>query len=96
MQFSDYLLERLKKKYTLELFKTLPQDLHNCLKRVLCLKFDGEPPYDHILQCLDLCYEKAVKANSPICPPSMTDKVFSPKIKNYIFEWNHTIGNRFR
>ena len=53
MSFSDYLRERLKKKYyTFEQFK-LPNDLHDCLKLVLRLKFDSEPPYKHILQYIN-------------------------------------------
>ena len=96
MSLSDYLRERLKKKYyTFEQFK-LPKDLHDCLKLVLRLRFDSEPPYKYILQCINQCYKKAVSASTPTCPTMMSEKVYYPNIENYIFEWNHTIGNRFR
>ena len=52
MQFSDFLRHRLKRYYSRELFTKIPENLQVCLKRVMCIKFNEEPPYDQILQCL--------------------------------------------
>jgi len=49
MDFQDFLRERLQKQFTRQLFKMIPVDLHECLKKILCLKFHEEPPYDFIL-----------------------------------------------
>ena len=70
MKFSDFLLERLQKKYTRKLFQMIPNDLYDCLKKVLCLKFDQEPPYDYILKNLQNCFMKANRALTPQAPPS--------------------------
>ena len=70
MDFQDFLRERLKKQFSRQLFKMIPIDLHECLKKILCLKFNEEPPYDYILYCLNLCFEKVVNARIPIGPPS--------------------------
>ena len=66
-------MERMKKQYSLQLFKMVPKDMHDCLKQVLCLKFEMEPPYDYILHCLNLCFEKLIRDREPVCPPSMSD-----------------------
>jgi len=70
MDFQDFLRERLQKQYTRQLFMMIPIDLHECLKKILCLKFHEEPPYDYILKSLQNCFEKAIHARIPKCPPS--------------------------
>lgn len=49
------LQERQKKKYTLQLFKMIPNRLHSLLKEVLCLDFDQEPPYSRLISALSSC-----------------------------------------
>jgi len=68
----------------------IPIDLNECLKKILCLKFNEEPPYDYILYCLNLCFEKVVNARIPIGPPS------NDLAPQYVFEWNRTLANRVR
>ena len=89
----------------------IPNDLYDCLKKVLCLKFDQEPPYDYILENLQNCFMKANVALTPQAPPSSmsinssflksaaSDKRQDDSdlpINTYVFEWNRTIANRFK
>ena len=50
-KFQDLLKERLKRHYSCQLFKMVPNNLQECLKSVLCLKYEDTPNYDHILNC---------------------------------------------
>ena len=69
----------------------------DCLKQVLCLKFESEPPYDYIFSCLNLCLEKVLQDDEPNRPLRIYDNSFLKQAyKNYDFEWNNTIGSRFR
>ena len=97
LDFQDYLQKRLQKTYTRQLFSMIPQDLNMCLKRVLMLAFDQEPPYDYILSSLQHCFEKAVAMNTPIGPPSCA-AALSQRVDQdiYVFEWNRTLANRVR
>eukprot|EP00353_Schmidingerella_taraikaensis_P010003 CAMPEP_0185569004 /NCGR_PEP_ID=MMETSP0434-20130131/1771_1 /TAXON_ID=626734 ORGANISM="Favella taraikaensis, Strain Fe Narragansett Bay" /NCGR_SAMPLE_ID=MMETSP0434 /ASSEMBLY_ACC=CAM_ASM_000379 /LENGTH=396 /DNA_ID=CAMNT_0028183663 /DNA_START=258 /DNA_END=1450 /DNA_ORIENTATION=+ len=95
-RFGDFLRERLKKKYSVRLLQMVPAHLQPICKRVLCLNFEEEPPYDAILKCLQECFEMAVVASQPVCPPSMAGSAHVDPLKNYVFEWNRTVGNRFR
>ena len=85
----------------------IPIDLYDCLKKILCLNFGDVPPYDYILKSLEICFEKAVNANTPKCPPSMNiwkGQVAVPQknvveltgSNNYVFEWNRTLARRVR
>ena len=97
MRLKDFLFERLKRKYTEQLIKMLPKDMHDCLRQVLQLGFETEPPYEYVLCCLNLCFEKLIRDTEPSCPPSMRDNGLLQKAYKYHnFEWNNTIGNRFR
>ena len=40
----------------------IPVELHEVFKTCICLKFQEEPPYDELLECLQVCFEKAVNA----------------------------------
>ena len=65
MIFRDFLAERLKKKYTRQLFKMIPSEMCDCLKKVFMMGFDEEPPYDEILKCLQTCFEESLRTDSP-------------------------------
>ena len=98
MDFQDYLQKRLQKTYTRQLFSMVPRDLHNCLKKVLMLAFDQEPPYDYILDQLQKCFDQAVNMSMPIGPPSCAAALNqrNEQIDRYVFEWNRTLANRVR
>ena len=51
--FLSTLQERFKTTLVRKLFKMVPPDLVGCLKKVLCLRYDEEPPYDYLLACLE-------------------------------------------
>ena len=70
MDFQDFLRERLQKQYTHQLFKMIPVDLHNCLKKVITMRFTDEPPYERIDKCLQVCFEKSILASIPKSPIS--------------------------
>ena len=76
----------------------IPPDLFECLKKVFCMNFSDEPPYDYIMKSLQHCFEKALNATVPKCPPSMkAAPPQSPKLgNNYVFEWNRTLAKRVR
>lgn len=107
MSFSDLLKERLLKQYTRELFKMLPLDLHDSLKKVLCMRFDQEPPYEQIIDGLEKCFKRAVISCEPQCPPSggsspigLSDRNrvsnMQQEMHSYVFEWNRSLGSKFR
>ena len=98
MDFQDYLQKRMQKTYTRQLFTMIPQDLHTCLKRVLMLQFDEEPPYDDILNTLQSFFEKSVALKTPSGPPSCAAVLNSrvEQIDSYVFEWNRTLASRVR
>ena len=95
------LRKRLQKNYTRQLFTMVPKEFQDCLKKVLMLNFDEEPPYDYILNCLQRCFENSLQANAPIGPPSSQScsgaaQKQNNDIENYVFEWNRTLANRVR
>jgi len=49
--------ERIKPCYTRKLLAITPISMKNCLKRVLALTYEEEPPYDYILECLQASFE---------------------------------------
>ena len=63
--FEDIIFERMKKCYTAKLVQMVPQDLRMIVKKTLCLGFKDEPPYAELLQCLELCFQKALLASAP-------------------------------
>ena len=81
----------------------IPQSLQVCLKKVATVRFDQEPPYDYILNCLQGCFEQSIKATLPIYPriikvsSLVKDKEYkSPSTSSHVFEWNHTLANKVR
>ena len=44
---------RFKRESIVQIFNMIPKNIQNCLKKVICLRYDEEPPYDWILQCLE-------------------------------------------
>jgi len=51
-EFLKMLNERTKACYTRQLVAITPKSMRNCVKRVLGLGYEEEPPYDYILECL--------------------------------------------
>ena len=102
--FRDYLAERLKKTYTRQLFKMIPNEMRDCLKKVFMMRFDEEPPYDEILKCLQTCFEESLRTDSPSAAvKNITNGVESAglhvvvdPIESYVFEWNLTLAKRIR
>ena len=93
--FIDLINERLKRKYSCQLMKQVPKDLFSIVRRTLCLSFSDEPPYDEMIRCLHLCFQKAIEASSPRCLPSISSHNRVDQLRNYVFEWNQTVGKRF-
>ena len=85
--------ERLRKKYSTELVSMIPESLKKCLKRVMCLRFDEDPPYDFILESLYDCFCESIAQLQPGAPPSSVSAMSN---RNYRFEWNRTLANRVR
>ena len=54
--FTDLIKERLRQKYSIQLIKQVPSDLHAIVKKTLCLGFKDDPPYDELLNCLQVCF----------------------------------------
>ena len=71
----------------------IPESLKKCLKRVMCLRFDEDPPYDFILECLYESFCESLAQLQPGAPPS---SVSGMSHRNYRFEWNRTLANRVR
>ena len=96
LSFTQLLLERTREKYIQQLYKMCPVELLECLSMVLNMSYEQEPPYDDILRCLQSCFDKAVQASQPSCLPSRAKKTAFDPVNSYKFEWNRTLGNRFR
>ena len=50
--FNEFLQERSKVKYMLELIQMAPPSMSNMLRRLLQLEFTEEPPYDELISLL--------------------------------------------
>ena len=48
-------------KYTKEVFKIVPKDLREMLKRIFTLQFQDEPPYDYIIKSITSEIQKEIK-----------------------------------
>ena len=48
-----------------------------------------------MIKCLHLCFQKAIDASSPRCLPSISSHNRIDQLRNYVFEWNQTVGKRF-
>ena len=77
----------------------IPLDLQKCLQKVMNIKFDQEPPYEYILDCLQICFEKSLRACMPQAPPSNTSSTsnanwqaahLSAHGNGYLFEWDRS------
>ena len=90
------MVERLKPAYTMQFMQMVPPELQECAKRLLCLQFDEEPPYDYFIECLQQSFEKQLKDKRPNGPPSNSMRVVNEPQKNYVFEWNRTLASRVR
>ena len=84
----SWLERRQQRDYYIKLYKMMPRSLKKCYERIMCIAYNEEPPYDYIISSLNRCYEDAVHEAS-----NSSKKRDLPR---HIFEWNKTIGNRFR
>ena len=75
------------------LFEMTPEGLKDCLLKALCTKFDEEPPYDDILDCLNDCFIKSQQPSSSASPPPTEQ--YSDR-ESYTFEWKRNRASRVR
>ena len=83
----------------------IPSDIHQCLKKVFLLRFNEEPNYEEIITNLTNCFQKVVQAETPKCPPSISNSQHNQNmygapgkdmLEGYHYEWNRTYTNKIR
>jgi len=67
-EFKDFLKERLNSKYTKDLLTMIPKSLRGVCKRVFTLKFDEEPPYDILINCIKIELVRSMKLGQDLQP----------------------------
>ena len=64
-QFKDFLVERLKIKYSQYVYKDLPHGLKPIFKKIFTLQFEEEPPYEALISDLKREFLREISEQDP-------------------------------